>query len=77
MKPIIVDEDTGRRLWRGAECAEYCGVSASTWRSYGRRIGYVPTPVAHLDERTPLWWADEVEQFQATRPGRGTRTDLK
>ena len=76
MKPTIVDADTGKELWRVAECAEHGGVSPSTWRSYMRPGLSAPAAVAHLDARTPLWDAEQVRAWHAARPGRGARTDL-
>lgn len=64
-------------LWTAAECAAYHGLGgtdpARTWRSYAAR-GYAPASVTKRG-RTPLWDAAEVRAW--TRPGRGTRTDLK
>lgn len=68
MRPVITDADTGHVLWRGADCADHCGLSASSWRSYVRRC-MPPEPVAHLDARTPLWDADAVRAWHAARPG--------
>ncbi|WP_268834011.1 hypothetical protein [Corynebacterium belfantii] len=34
MHPIITDKDTGRRLWRVADCATYCNIGKGTWRTY-------------------------------------------
>lgn len=71
MNPIITDADTGRRLWTSAECADHCGVTTSTWRSYNRTSGRMnpPAPVTHLDQRTPLWDAADVQEWHAHRPG--------
>ncbi|AEV51885.1 helix-turn-helix transcriptional regulator [Prescottella equi] len=68
MKPIIIDEDTGRRLWTAAECAEEGGITRAAWRGYVARA-QAPASVAELDARTPLWDAAEVEQWQRARPG--------
>lgn len=68
MRPVITDADTGRELWRGADCAEHCGIAPTSWRSYIRR-GIPPAPVTHLDARTPLWDAEEVKAWNAARPG--------
>lgn len=69
--PTIVDKNTGRELWLSADCAVHCGVTPSTWRSYNRTGGtlHPPQPVAHLDGRTPLWDALEVQAWHAARPG--------
>lgn len=68
MKPTIIDQDTGNTLWRTTECAAHCGITTSSWRSYTRR-GLTPEVAAHLDARTPLWWADDVRRWHAGRPG--------
>lgn len=68
MKPIIIDEDTGRRLWTATECAEHAGVTRAGWRSYVSR-SQAPEPVGELDARTPLWDADSVTKWQHARPG--------
>lgn len=68
MKPIIVDEDTGARLWRAIDCAEHCGITRGTWANYAAN-GRVPEPVAMLDRHSPLWAADDVITWHANRPG--------
>ncbi|MFC7450566.1 helix-turn-helix transcriptional regulator [Rhodococcus daqingensis] len=68
MKPIIIDEDTGRRLWRVVECSEHTGIAGTSWRAYVAK-GIAPQPIAHLDARTPLWDAEEVQTFERDRPG--------
>lgn len=71
MNPIIIDEETGARLWRPSDCAAYCGVKLSTWSSYtrtGSNLG-VPAPVAMLDKRSPLWLASDIQTWHANRPG--------
>lgn len=70
VNPEIIDTDTGRTLWRVSDCAEHCGVTNSTWRSYALKK-LPPEPVAHLDPRIPLWDAESVKQWHAERPGRG------
>jgi hypothetical protein len=74
MKPVIVDQDTGRELWRADQCAEHAGIAAGTWRSYVNR-GQAPAAVGELDARTPLWDAQVVRDWQDERPGQGARTD--
>ncbi|MCQ4611660.1 hypothetical protein [uncultured Corynebacterium sp.] len=71
MQPIIVDELTGARLWRVPECAEHCGVSPATWRGYFRQGINLnpPAEVARLDARAPLWDAEAVKTWRASRPG--------
>lgn len=68
MKPIVVDEDTGRRLWTAAECSDAIGVARTSWRSAVSR-GQAPQPVGELDARTPLWDAEEVAAYERDRPG--------
>lgn len=71
MTPIIIDADTGRELWRIADCAAWCGIRASTWRQY-TAAGRVPTPGGQLG-KTPLWNAEEVKTWHANRPGSPVR----
>lgn len=66
--PIIIDQTTGRVLWRTVECAEHCGIGPRTWANYNAK-GRTPPIVAHLDQRTPLWDAEEVKNWHANRPG--------
>lgn len=68
MIPIIIDKDTGRQLWRVKECAAHCGIKPSTWTTYTAQ-GRTPQPVSHLDQRTPLWDAADVQEWHAHRPG--------
>ena len=75
MKPAIIDQDTGRELWRAQQCADHANVAVVTWRGYVSR-GQAPSPVAELDARTPLWDSEGVQKWNADRPGRGARTDL-
>lgn len=67
MRPVITDADTGRLLWRTADCAEFTGLTIRTWSGYAAR-GQRPASVAHLDARTPLWDAEEVRAWQAGGP---------
>lgn len=75
MKIVITDADTGNELLTSARCAEVAGVSATTWTGYVAR-GRAPGPITHLNARTPLWDATEVQVWHDNRPGRGARTDL-
>lgn len=68
MRPVITDADTGRELWRTSDCTDHCGIVTRTWSSYVAH-GRAPSPVAHLDARTPLWDADEVRTWHEARPG--------
>lgn len=71
MNVAIIDTDTGRTLWTINDCANHCGVTTSTWRSYSRTGGKMnlPQPVAHLNKRTALWDAEEVQAWHTARPG--------
>lgn len=75
MRLHITDADTGRELWTVHQCAEHCGITATTWRSYRSRstLNPSPKPVARLDGRTPLWDAGEVREWHASRPGSPVR----
>lgn len=55
--------------WTAQECAQHIGTTPGTWRSYTAR-GQAPSPVRHVG-RTPVWDADQVRAWAATRPGRG------
>lgn len=68
MHPVIIDADTGNQLWRAADCANHCGIAQRTWLSYTSRQ-QAPAPTGRLDQRTPLWDADEVRTWHANRPG--------
>ncbi|QPK78315.1 hypothetical protein G7Y31_06915 [Corynebacterium lizhenjunii] len=72
MRPIITDADTGRELWRVKECAAHCGIKPSTWTTYTAQ-GRTPAPIAHFDQRTPVWDAAEVKAWHAARPGSPTQ----
>lgn len=67
MRPVITDADTGQELWRVADCAQHCGITEATWRSYARK-NMPPPPVAYLDPRIPLWDAEEVKAWHTGRP---------
>lgn len=69
MTPTIIDSDTGRILWRSAECADHCGLALRTWSSYVSH-GHAPAAIARLDARTPLWDAEEVKGWQRSRSSR-------
>lgn len=68
MHPTIIDKDTGRELWRAADCADYCGISTGSWRTYNSS-GRTPAQVADLGQRMPLWDAEQVKAWHAARPG--------
>ena len=68
MKPIIIDQDTGAVLWRIADCASWCNITPGSWRVYAAQQR-TPAQVGELDHRTPLWDAEEVKSWHASRPG--------
>lgn len=76
VKPIVTDEHTGKRLWRGDDCAEYCGISPSTWRRYSS-YDLCPQPIGVLGARMPLWDAEEVKAWHAARPGSPVKNSPK
>ena len=69
LTPRIIAVETGTELWLAAQCATHCNISPSTWRQYVTK--HAPQPKAHLDKRTPLWDAKEVQAWHATRRGSG------
>lgn len=56
------------------QVAERLGLSARTVQDY-RLDGRLPDPV--MIGRTPTWTREQIDQWQANRPGRGARTDLR
>ena len=57
-----------------AQVAEYLGLSVRTVETY-RADGRMPEPT--MVGRTPTWTREQIDQWQANRPGRGARTDLR
>ena len=57
-----------------AQVAEYLGLSIRTVEAY-RADGRMPEPT--MVGRTPTWTREQIDQWQANRPGRGARTDLR
>lgn len=57
-----------------AQVAEYLGLSIRTVETY-RADGRLPEPT--MVGRTPTWTREQIDQWQANRPGRGARTDLR
>ncbi|GAA1471777.1 hypothetical protein P4N68_10580 [Corynebacterium felinum] len=68
MKPMIIDADTQRVLWRVDDCAAHCGIVSRTWTSYCSE-GRTPKAVAMLGKGSPLWDAEEVKHWHANRSG--------
>lgn len=63
-----------RYLSRG-EIAERLGLSLDTIKSYDRR-GYLPEADAQVG-RNFGWLPETIDDWNESRPGRGTRTDLE
>ncbi len=63
-----------RYLSRG-EIADRLGLSVGTITAYDRR-GYMPEPDATIG-RVYGWLPETIDAWQADRPGRGARTDLR
>lgn len=63
-----------------SEIATHLGLSANTIRSYLQK-GLLPEPDviigASTSRPTQGWEQTTIDQWQANRPGRGARTDLK
>ncbi len=57
-----------------AQVAEHLGLSVRTIQAY-RLDGRMPPAV--MVGRTPTWTREQIDEWQATRPGRGARTDLR
>ena len=57
-----------------AQVAEYLGLSIRTVETY-RADGRMPEPT--MVGRTPTWTREQIDQWQANRPGQGARTDLR
>jgi predicted DNA-binding transcriptional regulator AlpA len=68
--PVVVRDDAEAVLTRD-EVARRVGVSSGTWGGYVSR-GQAPQPVRKVGA-TPLWSARAVDEWQASRPGRGGR----
>lgn len=66
-------------LWDAARCAEHCGISTDTWRSYvtrrnaGAPIAYGETVLPGQTRRTLVWDRQQVIDWHAGRPGKGGR----
>lgn len=73
--------DTAATWWHVADCADYCGITASTWRKYVSQ-GHAPAPDDPDDDRppnrrSPRWHPATVTSWHTGRlgPGRwGPRT---
>ena len=57
-----------------AQVAEYLSLSVRMVEAY-RRDGRLPE--ATMVGRTPTWTREQIDAWQATRPGQGARTDLR
>ena len=61
--------ETARRAYQEAGVESVRTVE--TYRAHGR------LPEATMVGRTPTWTRAQIDQWQATRPGQGARTDLR
>lgn len=66
-------------LWDAEQCAEYCGISPATWRSYVSRQD-AGAPTAFGDAHRPgvrrpvtVWERQQVVDWHQSRPGKGGR----
>jgi hypothetical protein len=64
---LRVDSMTDRLTTTDA--AALIGVTPASWRKYVSD-GRAPKPDGYLG-RTPWWWPETVQQWQASRPGQG------
>ena len=58
-----------------ADAAELAGITPATWRRYVT-TGHAPAPDGRVGV-TPWWRRSTVERWMESRPGQGTRTDLR
>lgn len=72
----IINTDTGHELWTASQCATHCGVTNATWNSYVNKH-FAPPISEQLNQRTPLWDAEEVKVWHANRPGSPVRNAPK
>jgi hypothetical protein len=69
-------DEHGRELWTTAEAAAHHGIRPQTWSSYRARYpATTPSPITPRRGAGDRYVADEVRAW--TRPGQGTRTDLR
>ena len=73
MTPIIIDQDTGRLLRTGEDCANHIGVTPATWRNYSANNRTPHYVVATILGKTRLWDAEEVRNWHTDRPGSPVR----
>ncbi|MCL3793623.1 transcriptional regulator [Actinomyces sp. AC-20-1] len=61
-----------------ADVARLLGVTGSTVRSYMVQ-GRLPEPavIVGLERESRGWTRESIEEWNASRPGRGARTDLR
>lgn len=67
-------------LLTGPQVAGRLFIKPATWRGYVKR-GHAPPPDdpdenTVKERRTPRWRQSTIDAWHASRPGRGTRTDL-
>lgn len=62
---LITNRETGRELWTKEQCAEHCGVTLGSWRTYGR-LHKIPPAAAYIGN-VALWDSDEIKHWNAHR----------
>jgi predicted DNA-binding transcriptional regulator AlpA len=64
--------------WDADQCARHAGCKVSTWRGMvARNQAPQPLPYRRRTDGRRIWDETEVREWQASRPGRGARTDLR
>ncbi|MFY9263238.1 MAG: transcriptional regulator [Actinomycetaceae bacterium] len=58
-----------------SQAAEHLGIKPGTFRSYLQK-GLTPEPDAYVGNAAG-WLPQTIDEWNAARPGRGARTDLK
>lgn len=65
---------SGEELWTTTEVAKYLGVQPGTVSAYRHR-GQMPPPAQTRGERTHLWSAATIREWQARRTGKATTSE--
>ncbi|PZT71518.1 helix-turn-helix transcriptional regulator [Streptomyces sp. AC1-42T] len=65
-----------QELWDYKRIAEETGLSVGTLRRY-KKTGHMPAPDELPAPDRPRWYPTTITEWMASRPGRGTRTDLR
>lgn len=75
---VTVRTYRGREVGTADEAGKLCGVSRDTYQYYVKRLG-APDSIRWRDpdNGAKLYDLGKVAEWQAARPGRGARTDLR